>query len=205
MPKSRAERARGAVNPDEAGAERRAEGRPPGPRDRRHEPRAQAEAGWRDGPRSAVRRPPGTRKLQVASAAGHDESQAEESRAQDKLAAGRLSENRAWPRRPRRSGPPSCGADREGDLRVPRPRSAEDRRPYDTLMRELQGLEAKHPSSSRRTRRHSGSACGLEPLRAGRTCPSDAVAVQRLRRGGVPCVRPARQEGPRPRGRRIRV
>ena len=39
--------------------------------------------------RSAVRRPPGTRKLQVASAAGHDESQAEESRAQDKLAAGR--------------------------------------------------------------------------------------------------------------------
>ena len=76
---------------DEAGAERRAEGRPSRSRDRRHEPRAQAEAGWRDGPRSAVRRSPWTRKLQVASAAGNDESQAEESRAQDKLAAGRLS------------------------------------------------------------------------------------------------------------------
>ena len=89
MPKSRAEGARGRGKTPTKRAQRGAQKVARRTPDRRHEPRAQAEAGWRDGPRSAVRRPPGTRQLEVASAAGHDESRAEEGRAQDTLAAGR--------------------------------------------------------------------------------------------------------------------
>ena len=117
MPKSRAERARGRGKTPTTRAQRGAQkvARQDPETGVKRPPRAQAEAGWRNGPRSAVRRPPGTIELQVASATGNDQSQTEESRAQDKLAAERLSEIGAWPRRPRRSGPPSCGRVTDGN------------------------------------------------------------------------------------------
>jgi hypothetical protein len=88
MPKSRAERARGRGKTPTKRAQRGAQ------KVARQDPetgvtsRARKRKQGGDGPRSAVRRPPGTRKLQVASAAGNDESQTEESRAPDKLAGG---------------------------------------------------------------------------------------------------------------------
>ena len=96
----------------------------------------------------------------MASAAGNDESQTKESRAQDKLAAGRLNENRGM-------GTPSPQK-RSAELReriekanyehhvLDQPTIADQ--PYDALMRELQDLEGSTRSSSRRTRRNSGSA-----------------------------------------------
>ena len=84
-------------------------------------------------------------------------------------------------------------ADREGELRVPRPRYADDRRPG------VRRAHARAPGARGEASRarHAGladTACRrarVEPLRAGRTRASDALALQRVRRGGAPRVRPA--------------
>jgi DNA ligase (NAD+) len=77
---------------------------------------------------------------------------------------------------------------------------------YDALMRELQDLEAKHPELV--TPDSPTQRVGAPPLN--RFAPVEHAhpmlsLSNAFRRGGVPCVRPARQEGPRPRGRRVCV
>src|SRR5206468_454170 len=88
------------------------------------------------------------------------------------------------------------GEDRKGELRIPRSRPANDRR---------RGLRRAHARAYRaRDRtpgpRHTGIAdpagrcAGLHAIRAGAARRADAVAVERLRRGGVARLRPARAE-----------
>ena len=83
----------------------------------------------------------------MASAAGNDESQTEESGAQDKLAARRLSENRGMTTpSPQKRVAELCERIEKAIYEyhvLDQPTIADQA--YDALMRELQDLEAKHP------------------------------------------------------------